>query len=482
MNSDSPMMHRVKRSRTFLRLPTLPRKGRIRIILVILFATFFVRFSPAIVQKIQLPVSAAVQDTTLQPTTAANKAHQEARQETHNKARNKARKNMILTNDVTRLLSEYSTTCFSQNSATVVDEKDSLTVFTSIDTGLQAYIGKLMDRYHPLYGALVALDPFTGRILALASYTNDSSPQFGGNLCLRSLFPAASIYKTITSAAAIEYAGFEAGCMVEHRGRNHTLYHSQLKPELDWANDLTFSQAYSRSINAVFGRIGMYELGREVLLDYSNRFGFNTPLPGELSCEISRVMVPDSLFDLAELASGFNQKTTLSPLHGALIAACIAGNGAMPVPTIVDSIVRQRDNATRYAAERSIWRYPVDQATAREMQSMMYAVAATGTASKHFRDIRNSRRFDDFIYGGKTGSVDKDSTGRVDWFIGFAVHPEKIDERIAIGAVTVHGAYWTVHSSYLAAETIDRYLRKIQERKKLLLNDSPLVQADSSAP
>jgi hypothetical protein len=96
----------------------------------------------------------------------------------------------------------------------------------------------------------------------------------------------------------------------------------------------------------------------------------------------------------------------------------------------------------------------------------MESVATIGTARKHFKDIHNSPRFDAFSYGGKTGSVDKDGIGRVDWFIGYAAHPELSDERIAIGAVTAHGAYWTVHSSYLAAEAMRFYLRNLQKEKE----------------
>ncbi|MBN1577193.1 MAG: hypothetical protein JW913_11610 [Chitinispirillaceae bacterium] len=460
MKSDSPMMHRVKRKRMFRFLSQLPRKGRIRFVLVLFLGAFLVRLSPPFIHRIALPSFVSAQE--IDPATSEDAAE----------AGKKTRMRHLPSADLAQLLLD-NPVCLSYNRIAAFFEEESLTVYTSTDTALQHYLMKLMERYHPLYGALVALDPVKGRILSLVSYRNDSMPDLGGNLCLRALFPAASVFKTITAAAAVESAGFTAGCTVEHRGRTSTLFRSQLKAELDGAVDLTFAQAYARSINAVFGRIGIHYLGSPTLIDVAEAFGFNSRPPGDLKCDISPISAPDSEYHLAEFASGFNQKTTLSPLHGALIAACVAEDGAMPVPSLLDSVVRNRDGAIRYVAEKRTWLQPISSSTAHELQSMMNAVVRYGTAAKEFRGISRSRRFDEFMCGGKTGSLDKDSIGRVDWFVGYAVHPQKTDERIAVCALTVHGAYWTVHSSYLAAEAMRIYLRSMQKQKKIELADAP---------
>ncbi|MBN1308786.1 MAG: hypothetical protein JXA18_12760 [Chitinispirillaceae bacterium] len=476
MNSNSPMMRRVKRGGAFRYFHSLPRKGRIRFVLVLLLCALFIRFGPPVVRKLELPTPASAREN---DSTTADEVPP---------VKKKSRSTRVPPDSVAQLLFD-NPVCLSYNRITAFFEEESLMVYTSTDTALQHYLMKLVDRYCPLYAAMVAIHPASGRILSLVSYRNDSMPDQGGHLCLRAVFPAASIFKTVTAAAAIEYADFTAGCTVEHRGRTSTLYRSQIKQELDGAIDLTFSQAYARSINSVFARIGMYHLGSPVLLDVGAAFGFNTRLPGELTCDISRVFAPEIEYQLAELASGFNQKTTLSPLHGALIASCIAEDGTMPVPSLLDSIVRNHDGTVRYVAEKRIWRRPIGSSTARELQSMMKAVVTYGTAAKEFRGIRKSRRFGEFVYGGKTGSIDKDGIGRVDWFVGYAVHPKRVDERIAVCALAVHGAYWTVHSSYLAAEAMRFYLQSVQEQKKIELADAPppaapaaLDSAGQSAP
>lgn len=460
MISDSPMMHRIKRKRPFRFLSQLPRKGRIRIVLVLFLGVCIVSLGPPFIQRLELPSPATAQEND----TVSSGTSEGAEKNNHVR--------IFPPSDVAQLVLD-NPVCLSYNRIAAIFANESLTVVTSTDTALQRHLVRLMERYHPLYGGLVAIDPHSGRILALVSYVNDSVPDPGGNLCLRALFPAASVFKTVTAASAIESAGYTADCSVEHRGRTSTLYRSQLKAELDWAVDMTFAQAYARSINAVFGRIGIHFLGSVALIDAAEAFGFNLRLPGDLNCAVSRISAPDSEYTLAEFASGFNQTTTLSPLHGALIASCIAEEGAMPVPSLLDTIVRDRDGAVQYVAEQRTWLRPITPATARELREMMLAVVKYGTATRQFRAIRNSRRFDDFMYGGKTGSIDKDGIGRVDWFVGYAVHPQKIDERIAVAVLTVHGAYWTVHSSYLAAEAIRVHLTSRQDQKKLERADTP---------
>ena len=211
----------------------------------------------------------------------------------------------------------------------------------------------------------------------------------------------------------------------------------------------------------------MYVLGESSLEDYGSKFGFNTQVPFELPNESSRLIGTDSTFTLAELASGFNQHTTMSPLLGALIASSICENGKMPKPFMVDSVSMENDSCV-YRAGNELWRTPIREGTARELRTMMQSVARYGTARKSFRQMNQSNQFESIEYGGKTGSVDKDSAGRVDWFIGFARNPVKPRERIAIGVVTVHGAFWTVHSSYIGAEYFRSYigsLRKIEQLK-----------------
>ena len=152
-------------------------------------------------------------------------------------------------------------------------------VHYSLDTTLQRLGKKYFKQYHPKYGAFAAIEPSTGRVLSLVSYTREDEISLGINLYCRSFFPAASIFKTIVAAAAIERAGLKAESNLKTYGANHTLYHSQLKKELKNYREVTFQEAYAYSINPVFGRIGLFLVGADGLNEYAVKFGFNAEIP-----------------------------------------------------------------------------------------------------------------------------------------------------------------------------------------------------------
>ncbi|NLG16363.1 MAG: hypothetical protein GX556_03400 [Fibrobacter sp.] len=476
MRSDSPMMRRVRSN--FLKYK-IPKKGRIRFFLVIglLIAGIWTGFK-IFKNKTTTPEPKKTALSDAAPVKTAKKEKKKAvKKEKPARKKTTARKpsanhqkqgsKLVLpftTGDLAELVKEnHPDLAHSKDSVKFRDKN--LLVHYSINTGLQELGISLMNKYHPLYGAVAAIDPVSGRVLVLVTYKNDSVPDLGP-LYHRSLFPAASLFKTITAAAAIETGNLSSESMIQHAGRNHTLYRFQLERELKNFIEVPFEQAFAQSINPIFARIGMYSLQKGSLVNYGNRFGFNSPIPFDIQTEISQMNSPDSAFDIAELASGFNQQTTISPVHAAMIAGAICENGKMQKPTLIDSITMS--DSCIYRARKETWRVPIKENTSSELRKMMKGVSRYGTARKSFRYIRQSERFANIEYGGKTGSVDKDGIGRVDWFMGFGRNPDDQSQRIAVAVLTVHGSNWTVHSSFIAAELIRIHLRTLQiEQEKL---------------
>ncbi len=322
----------------------------------------------------------------------------------------------------------------------------------SIDTSLQNAAERFMKQYKPLYGAVCIIEPSTGRVRALVSYTRDGAPELGKNLYARSLFPSASTFKTVTAAGVIDSLGYTAETEIQTTGANHTLYKSQISPTPRWQAFIPLKEAFAYSINPAFARLGVFKLGAEGVTSYAGKFGFNKDIPFELPVEQPVFVKPDSEFEIAQAASGFNQKTCMSPLFGALIAASIEGGGKMPIPTLVDSMTDLATGKTVYTRASGVLRTPISKRAAQEIASMMQDVEQYGTARKGFRYVKKSSDFEEMTYGGKTGNVDKAGIGHTDWFIGFASSPSDPARDLAIGVVTMHDAYWTVHSSYIAAE------------------------------
>jgi penicillin-binding protein A len=348
----------------------------------------------------------------------------------------------------------------------------------SLDTALQKDIVRTLKQYRPKYGAAVVMEPRSGRILALVSYRHDSMPDIGEQLFLKNIFPAASIFKTVTTAAAVEKAQYSARTTVPVAGPGHTLYRYQIRKTVSPWNELRFEDAFAYSINPVFARIGMYDLGRKTLEQYSNQFGFNASIPFDLAVDPSRVTVPDDTsYAMAELASGFNRTTTLSPVHGALIAAAVAEDGRMPVPHIVDSICRLDDGKCLYRQKPMVWKTSMGADAACELRNMMSRVAEMGTCRKTFKVLKRCGWSAAVNYGGKTGSLDVDSLGKIDWFIGFATRENLPDLRLAVAVVTVHGRFWTVHSSFIGAEIFRKYFRPSFARRPAGLGSGQSVSA-----
>jgi penicillin-binding protein A len=246
---------------------------------------------------------------------------------------------------------------------------------------------------------------------------------------------------------------------------------------LKGAREVPLSEAFALSINPIFGRLGVYVVGATDLRAYAVKFGFTQRIPFELAVDSGTICPADSTYQLAELASGYNQCTRMSPVLGALIGGMAAVGGTMQRPSVVDSITDAATGAVLYRAQPLLWRTVVTPQTATDLRTLMAEVARRGTARRAFSIVKRSTVFKGWEYGGKTGNITRDSLGRVDWFCGFNRNTERPQECIALGAVTVHGAYWTVHSSKLGAEIFSRYvanIARVRKLKNVLVSPDPL--------
>ena len=440
--------------------PIIPKKGRIRIVLLVvgLIAFYFLFGNEKKADKNKnTSVEKSVADT-------VNVIAPQKRARFFKKKKKKVKLPRKFGKKDLKKLVELNPDILKKSTVTVSDSKYQYRVFTSVDSIITNTSKKLLKRYHPLYGAIVLLEPETGRVLSMCSYTNGNKnlESLGNTLYLKSIFPAASIFKTITAAAAIEKSGFTSISKIKTVGRNHTLYSNQLTEKIKNYRLVSFENAFAYSYNPVFGRIGIYVVGADGLNEFAQRFGFNSKIPFILKAEASKFIYPDSTFAIAEVASGFNQSTQISPLFGAMIASAVVNNGRILAPTVIDSVLKLSSKKIIYRKKAKMWRRPVAVKTSEELKRIMSAVPRYGTARKSFNFIKKSYRFKDIEYGGKTGSVDKDGLGKIDWFIGFATHKKDATQRISVAVVTVHDGNWTVHSSYIAAEVMRHYIRNRQ--------------------
>ncbi len=329
-----------------------------------------------------------------------------------------------------------------------------LTIEVSIDPALQKYVSNLLSRSMTHAAAAVVLRPDTGQVLAMAQ-ANEGNPE--ENICLKADFPAASLFKIVVASAAIEARGLNPDSKLTFRGGKYTLYRSQLKEDRGrYSRKTTLKDAFSGSINPVFGKLGIYELGPEIMKDYAHRFLFDRPIPFDLPVAVSHFDMPTDDFSIAEIASGFNKRTLISPLHAALIASAAANKGVIMEPWLVKTVKDGAGNIL-YQAHLSPLTSPIKESTARDLRKLMEETVTGGTCRRAFRPLQRKKNFKNFDFGAKTGTINDPSDHyRLDWLTAFAL-PGKGGGGLSITVLAVHGEKLGIRAKEIVRCIIDEH-------------------------
>ena len=335
-----------------------------------------------------------------------------------------------------------------------------LYVRTTLLPELQALANHWVKSSRAHQAALVVMNPDTGEVLTLAGYSaneEDANPALAGS------FPAASLFKIVTAAAAVEKADMSADSKLAYDGGKHTLYKNNLAREPDRGRHVTTLEgSFADSINTVFGKLGVFTLGSEELAEFAGRFGFNDDINFEMPVEPSNFAVADESddFHLAELASGFNRSTKVSPLHGALMAASVVSGGRLREPTLVREVF-DRNNHIHYRPGGGEPKEIISPATAEELSRLMRSAVEEGTGRRTFGSAATHPVLSKLIIGGKSGTINNEEGQRVDWFVAWAVPKPGQDcrDRLALSAVVVHEWTAVTTSQRLIRDALNVYYK-----------------------
>lgn len=332
-----------------------------------------------------------------------------------------------------------------------------LAVRYTIDAALQGEAQRLLQKYNPDYGVLVALEPDSGRVLAMASSARDEND--ARNLTMVNSYPAASISKIITAVAAINENKAAANTIIPFNGKATSLYKKSVFEHRNnkWTRKYSLGEAFARSVNTVFGRVGALEVGGETMLDYARRLGFNGRFASDFAFGNGAIDVdPADAWQVAEMASGYTTRNTLSPIHGAALAATAVNGGYLVAPALVKAIIGP-NGVPLYWHEQPAKSQVMREDTARQLKKMMRATVVAGSAKRSFSGF-NRGPLKDVVIGGKTGSLTGFSPkGKYDWFVGFA---EMGERKIAYAALCINKKRWYVKSTRLARELLEFYFRE----------------------
>ncbi len=283
-------------------------------------------------------------------------------------------------------------------------------------------------------GALVALDPKTGEILALINHPSFNPNRIDQdwkritgnknqplkNRALEGLFKPGSIFKLITSAAALEtdldlVHIFPVNCTGAVRYSGRTFWCWRRHGQID-----SLQAALDTSCNLAMAEVG-FALGPDRLYEYSNKFGFGAPITCSFKSEVLDLsfpvatsmapMVNDNRYDLANRSCGLGEDIAMSPLHAAMLAAAIANQGKMMAPFFIKEIKNIRGQILGHG-EPSILRTPVRPETARLIKLYMIDTVQHGIGKK--------AAIPGITVAGKTGTTGDSRHGLNGWFICFA--------------------------------------------------------------
>ena len=334
----------------------------------------------------------------------------------------------------------------------VVPRRDGTRAVLTIDDELQSYLRSLFNRYEVPTGAVVAIEPKSGRVLAYVGY--EAAKGDSPSVLTDPDPPAASVFKLVTTSALLD-AGVKSTTSVCYGGGMRNLVQADLidNPKRDqWC--ATLAEALGYSINAIFAKLADRYVSEDRMTRYVSAFGFGQHLPFDLPTEPSPVDVPDSRLERARMAAGF-WHSQLSPLHAALLASTIANDGQMPYAAIVDRI-ETRTGEMLYEHTPRTFRQVLPRHTARAAGEMMTRTVTHGTAKKAFWDSRGRPFLPGIEVAGKTGTLSRYNPQRTyNWWVGYAPVD---DPKIAVAALVVNEPKWRIKASYVAREALRKYL------------------------
>ncbi|HOI09826.1 MAG TPA: penicillin-binding transpeptidase domain-containing protein [Myxococcota bacterium] len=317
---------------------------------------------------------------------------------------------------------------------------------TPLGRSLERHVEAFLNATRPAYGAFVAIDPETGEILAMAE--RSSNPKRIAHPATTDGFPAASVFKIVTSAALLQGGHATAGTSVCYHGgsSNLTMAHLTDSPKRD-RRCRTLAGAFAHSTNPVFGKLALRHLDGKGLLDMAEAFGFNRTVSVDGRKTHSRARLAKDRLALGRMAAGF-VNASLSPLHGAAFAAMIANGGRWPDKVLIDG---QPGGAV------------LSERTVATLRSMMVQAVTGGTGSRLVGAIRDPRG------GGgvalKTGTLNsRDGSGLHNtWMVGY--FPAK-KPRVAFAALVSLNGYGPLKAGHLTRYALKTLLRLEKNRIK----------------
>jgi penicillin-binding protein 2 len=359
-------------------------------------------------------------------------------------------------------------------------------------------------------GAVVAMDPFNGHILSLASrpafdpnvfvegmtheawnllVSNEFHPL--ENKAIQGQYPPGSTYKIITAMAGLEEGiinedtGFYCPGYYKYGNRTYRCW------ERKGHGFVKFLDALARSCDVYFFQVGE-KLGVDRLAEYAKGCGLGAPTGVNLDQEATG-LVPTSLWKLKRVGEPWQGGETLStaigqgfnlvtPIQMVGLMAAVGNGGWRYKPLVAKRIEAVGGAQVKVAATNPLGRLPASDETLQLIRRGLVASVNRPSGTGWIARVRGIQ------VAGKTGTAqvvsmeeDAEDTPLEEiplrlrdhaWFLAFA--PAK-QPRIAVAVVVEHGGHGSTGAGPIAREMIREYLGKLRERLKDSRSDKSLL-------
>ncbi len=310
-------------------------------------------------------------------------------------------------------------------------------------------------------GAVVALEPSTGKILTMVSKpdfdpndienviaeTADSDSSCLLNRATQGLYPPGSTFKVITALEYVrenkDYNKYSFTCEGEDMFSGVPIHCYNYKVH----GTINLKDSLSYSCNTSFSNIGL-SLDKGKYRELCETFLFNKALPYDGYYSKSSFVIDANSDDASIPQTAIGQGDTLmTPLHNALIMSTIANGGVLMKPYIIDSI-ESCDGTVMKKFKPDTYGKIISPDEADTMCALLKGVTEYGTASDYFYGA-------DYTIEGKTGTAEFNEAGDShSWFVGFS----NVDNPDIVVCVIVENASNTgASASYIARQVFDAY-------------------------
>jgi hypothetical protein len=311
----------------------------------------------------------------------------------------------------------------------------------TLDAELTRQVFRVLSQGRVKLGHVIVLEPAGGRVLAYASTDPEAFPATRP-------YPAASLVKVITAAAALDSRPETAKLPCRFSGSPYRLTPARVDPP-SRGRTVSLRRALATSNNQCFAQLAVHAVGAGPLVDAITRFGWlSPPAPAHAA---GSVEIDDDRYAVGKLGCGL-AGCRITPLHAAQLAMTLA-HGELVTPRWVNRVIDAEGRELLLPALTAPRRV-ISHQLAGQLREMLVDTTTRGTARSAFRRRNGRPLLGTVSVAGKTGSLSgKDPTGRYEWFIGVAPADEP---RIAVAVLLVQGELWWRNAAQVAAEVLRR--------------------------